>query len=197
MDNTFVMIETQRLILRKLEKEDAADFYAYRSDSAIQEYQFFQPKSTEETLAFLAGTADFVNLINTWFQLAVCLKDTNELIGDIGMHFTQDVLQSEIGYTIAPQYQRQGYAEEGVQAVMAYLFQDLGKHRIFASVDPLNLPSVRLLEKLKLRKEAHFIKSYRLADGWGDDAIYAMLEEEWFSMQIKNSKIQGGSVNES
>lgn len=183
MDNTFVLIETERLLLRKLEKEDAAAFYAYRSDQAVQEYQSFQPKSAEETLTFLSGTADFVNLINTWFQLAVCLKGSNELIGDIGMHFTQDVLQSEIGYTIAPQYQRQGYAEEGVKAVMAYLFQDLGKHRIFASVDPLNLPSVRLLEKLGFRKEAHFIKSYRLANGWGDDAIYAMLEKEWEGKQ--------------
>jgi RimJ/RimL family protein N-acetyltransferase len=63
--------------------------------------------------------------------------------------------------------------------VINYLFFDLNKHRVSASVDPNNTKSIKLLEKLGMRKEAYFIKSYRMGDMWLDDFIYAMLEEEW------------------
>lgn len=179
MTEIFKPIKTERLLLRKLNLDDADDFFNYRSTTEIQEFQAFKPKSPEATKEFLSEIPDIMNIPNTWFQLAVCLLDSNQLIGDIGIHFTQDDLQIEIGYTLAPQFQHKGYAQEGITAVMDFLFKDLSKHRVFASVDPLNIPSIRLLEKLGMRKEAHFIKSYRLDSGWGDDAIYAILEEEW------------------
>ncbi len=55
----------------------------------------------------------------------------------------------------------------------------LKKHRVTASVDPNNGSSIRLLEKLGFRKEAHFIKSFYMNDQWYDDCIYSILEEEW------------------
>ena len=119
------------------------------------------------------------NIPNTWFQLAIVNKNEDMLIGDIGIHFLEDNAQVEIGYTLAPSYQGQGYAIEALKAVINYLFSDLKKHRITASVDPNNTKSIRLLEKLGMRKEGHFIKSYRMGDMWLDDCIYAILEEEW------------------
>lgn len=179
MELDFQLIETERLLLRRLGKADAEDFYAYRSQKDVQKFQSFAPKSWEEIEAFLDKTTESVNVANTWFQVAVCLKEDNKLIGDIGIHFTEDELQTEIGYTFSPQHHNKGYAIEAVRAVLGYLFENLKKHRVYASVDPLNLRSIHLLEKLAMRKEAHFVKSYRLEDGWADDVIYAMLEEEW------------------
>lgn len=175
-----ILIKTPRLVLRKLRTEDAPEFYGYRSQAEVQEFQSFQPKTLAETESFLASLAPELNVPETWYQLAVCLKETGSLIGDLGLHFTQDEAQTEIGVTLAPAQQRCGYATEALEAVLGYLFDELGKHRVYASVDPLNTASVGLLEKLGLRKEAHFRKSYRLPSGWGDDVIYAMLEEEWF-----------------
>ena len=184
MINVFKPIQTERLLLRKLKLEDAGDFFEYRSKPEIQEFQAFKHNSVQETKEFLFEIENSINVPNTWYQMAVCLRETNQLIGDIGIHFTQDDLQTEIGYTLSPEFQHKGYAKEGVKAVMDFLFMSLLKHRVFASVDPLNGPSIRLLESLGMRKEAHFVKSYRLSDGWGDDAIYAILEEEWFNGKI-------------
>ena len=61
---------------------------------------------------------------------------------------------------------------------MKYLFKDLKKHRVMASVDPDNERSIHLLEKLGLRKEAHFKKSYLIGSVYYDDCIYALLDEE-------------------
>ena len=101
------------------------------------------------------------------------------LIGDIGIHFLEDDAQAEIGYTISPDYQGQGYGTEAVSAVISYLFTGLRKHRIIASVDPRNTRSVKLLDRLGMRREAHFVKSIVIDGKWCDDCVYAVLREEW------------------
>ncbi len=63
--------------------------------------------------------------------------------------------------------------------ILKYLFEKLQKHRVTASVDPLNENSVRLLERLGFRREAYFIKGLFYEGAWVDDVIYAMLREEW------------------
>jgi RimJ/RimL family protein N-acetyltransferase len=177
--STFTTITTDRLLLRKLEINDRDEFFTYRSLPEIYEYQSFMPKNISEVDDFINRIPSNPNIPNTWFQLAIVNKNEDMLIGDIGIHFLEDNAQIEIGYTLAPSYQGQGYAIEALKAVINYLFYDLKKHRITASVDPNNRKSIRLLEKLGMRKEGHFIKSYRMGDMWLDDCIYAILKEEW------------------
>lgn len=177
--STFKTITTDRLILRKLEIVDREDFFKYRSLPEVYEYQSFIPKNINAVDDFIIGIPTTPNIPNTWFQLAIVNKNVDMLIGDIGIHFLEDNDQIEVGYTLAPSYQGQGYAIEALKAVINYLFFDLKKHRITASVDPNNSKSIRLLENLGMRKEGHFIKSFRMGDMWFDDCIYAILEDEW------------------
>lgn len=178
MMNFFKTILTDRLLIRKLEITDNNDFFKYLSLPEIYEFQSFKPKDIKESESFFRGIPELPDVQNTWFQLAVCMKENNRLIGDIGIHFLADD-QTEIGYTTAPDFQGHGYTAESLNAVFGYLFNDLNKHRIIASVDPDNLRSIRLLHKLGMRKEAHFIKSLKMNGIWFDDCIYAILKEEW------------------
>nr|WP_321487069.1 GNAT family protein [uncultured Draconibacterium sp.] len=77
-----------------------------------------------------------------------------------------------------------GFATEAAKAVINYLFCELKKHRITASIDPENIASVALLEKLGFRKEAHFRESLFLNDKWVDDVIYALLAREWKASEL-------------
>jgi len=170
---------TERLYLRILDLDDARAFFDYHVLPEVCQYQGWHPQQVSDAEGFLRdNSVDCINKPHAWLQLAVCLKD-GTLIGDVGIHFLDEKFQAEIGYTLAPAYQGQGYAREAVKAVLNYLFMDLKKHRVTASVDPDNTPSVKLLECLGFRKEAHFVKSYRMPDRWADDCIYAMLSEEW------------------
>ena len=174
------MILTERLIIRLLETNDATDMFNYRSLPDIYRYQSWQPKHIDEVEKFIKeNNIEHFNIADKWVQLAVCLKDSGKLIGDIGIHFLEDTEQIELGYTIAPMFQGFGYAIEAVRAVLDYLFKEESKHRVIASLDPDNERSIKLLDKLGFRKEAHFIKSYRNQDSWSDDCVYALLEEEW------------------
>lgn len=182
-------IETQRLLLKALEIRDTQAMYAYRSDPAVTRYHSWRPASEEEVAAFIRKINETgFNVVGSWFQLGIYLKGNQELIGDLGVHFLPPGnRQTEIGFTIRPIQQRQGYAAEAVEALVSYLFKTLCKHRITASVDPKNTASLALLEKIGMRKEAHFRQSLWIADGWKDDVIYAVLNEEWDeTMRSKN-----------
>jgi RimJ/RimL family protein N-acetyltransferase len=173
-----IKLQTPRLTLRKLEEQDCQAFFDYRSLPEVYRYQSWRPERLEDAEHFIRqNMQQFPETPGTWLQLAVCLPD-GSLIGDIGIHFL-DNDQIEIGYTLAPQYQGKGYASEAIKGVVNYVFSVLGKHRITASVDPANMASIRLLQRLGFRKEAHFVKSFRMEGQWLDDCIYAILAEEW------------------
>ena len=177
----FIVINTDRLLIRLLEMQDMDDFFAYRSMPEVYQYQGWKPTVNAQAEDFIIKNVSIcLNTPNTWLQLAICLKD-GTLIGDIGIHFMEDDFQAEIGYTLSLAYQGNGYAFEAVKAVLDYLFTSLLKHRVTASVDPENMKSIMLLERIGFRKEAHFRKSYHTEDKWLDDCIYAMLKEEWIS----------------
>ena len=106
-------------------------------------------------------------------------------MGDLGaQRLGHSPEQAEIGFTIAPSHQRRGLATEAARALLSHLFDDLGLHRVTASVDPDNLASRALIERLGMRQEAHHVKSYWFKGGWVDDVVYAMLRTEWSNARV-------------
>ncbi|WP_417291471.1 GNAT family N-acetyltransferase [Corallibacter sp.] len=174
------MIETKRTILRPMKQEDAEAVFNYRSDSKTNQFQGWIPKSAEDVNEFINKNPDEFNVPETWFQLVIIETISDKIIGDIGIHFSDERnLQCEIGCTLNKEYHKQGFASETLQAVIDYLFTRLEKHRIFASLDPKNESSVNLMKRLGFRKEAHFKQSLWLRGNWVDDLVYAMLQSEW------------------
>lgn len=170
----FEIIETPRLKIRTLDIRDLESFADYRNLPEICRFQAWRPKPAEEIAAFLRqNSAAVFNQADTWFQLAICLQN-GQLIGDIGIHFLTLQTQVEIGYTLAPDYQGCGYAFEAVQAVIRFLFAKLKKSSVTASIDPDNLKSIRLIEKLGFVKKELVRHSIQIDGQWYDDAIYEL-----------------------
>jgi RimJ/RimL family protein N-acetyltransferase len=178
-------INTERLILRPIKLEDAKAIFEYRSDPIANKYQGWIPKIIDEAKDFVTNrVASEMDLVNTWFQFVLIEKEGNKLIGDIGIHFFDaDKKQVGIGYTLDKNWQGKGYMTEALIAVINYLFIDLDKHRITASIDPENIKSIKLVEKLGFRKEGHFKKSFLANGRWVDDLVYAILKEEWLEFK--------------
>ncbi|MCY1719698.1 GNAT family protein [Prolixibacteraceae bacterium Z1-6] len=171
---------TTRLILRPFCIADKEALFEYRSDTEANKYQGWIPQTINDAETFISKLSAQANIPGTWFQLALIEKESQKLIGDVGIHFIdEDNLQVELGFTMHAQHQQKGYATEAVKSIIGYLFTDLNKHRITASVDPENTSSIRLLERLGFRKEAHFKESLLIDERWVDDVIYALLKREW------------------
>ena len=175
---TFSEITSDRLILNPLTKEDAQAMFAYRGLPEVYKYQGWQPES-------VADAEEFISKYNKmesggWMQLAIRLKENSKLIGDCGMHFMDDQFkQIEIGFSLSPAFQGKGYATEAVACLLEYIFTKMKTHRVYGSCDPDNLSSIKLMERIGMRKEAHLKESIWFKGRWADDVIYAMLDHEW------------------
>lgn len=178
---SFKNLETTQLILRPLLAEDAAEIFRYRSDPEICRYQFWEPANITDVEQFVEMmTRIQLNTPGTWFQLAICPRDTGGLVGDLGLRFPHEQdHEVEFGITLAPEHQGRGFATEALEAVFTYLFDTLAKQRIFGSVDPRNSDSIRLMERLGMRREAHFRERLWFKGEWADDIIYGILRREW------------------
>lgn len=176
------IIETERLLIRLAEPEEAEAIFSYRSDFLENKYQGWFPDSAKEVYDYISNMPKTIDIADVCFQFAIMNVNENRLIGDIGIIFTNyNHMQAEIGCTLHKDYQGKGYATESLKAIVNYLFFTLNKHRIIASVDPRNTASIRLIQRLGFRKEAHFKESYYLRGEWVDDIIYAILKAEWIS----------------
>ncbi len=180
----FNEILTDRLCLRCLQPEDNERMFAYRSNPEVLQYQSWEPQSQEEIRSFI--NSNLGREFNTpgWYQIAIARRGDVGLIGDCGIHFLEiDIRVAEIGITIAPEFQSMGYATEALTALLDLLFTRLNKHRVFASVDPRNHPSMALMQRIGMRKEGHFVQSLWFKDSWADDVVFALLDSEWRSKQ--------------
>ncbi len=100
-------------------------------------------------------------------------------MGDIGVNRLEDGRQAEIGYTVAPAFQRRGYGAEAVARMLDHLLVEQGLHRVSAECDTRNLASLSLLERLGFRREGHLRSSTWSKGAWSDDYLYAILADEW------------------
>lgn len=181
MNNNNLELRTERLTLRPITPTDADDILAYRSDTITNKYQGWIPETIEEVIDFINNkVSSTINIADSWFQFVIISSTDNLVIGDIGVHFIdEEGFQAEVGCTLRQDQQGKGYATESLGAVIDYLFQSLHKHRIVASIDPRNVSSIKMVERLHFRKEAHFKKSLLIKGEWVDDIVYAILGEEW------------------
>ena len=180
------VITTARLRLDRLRAADVDAFLSYRSLPEVCRYQSFAPADAAAAADFIAELAAVPwGVSGTWSQLAVREQPTGRLAGDLGAHFL-DADQVEIGFTIAPPCQRRGYATEAVHALLGHLFTVMHKHRVTASVDPRNKPSVHTLRRLGFRREAYFRRSLHFKGEWADDLVFAVLAEEWPAVPISD-----------
>lgn len=176
-------LESPRLVIRNFRDSDLETFIAYRNIPEVAIYQGWKlPYAREEALELFekVKTKDTVGQ-GEWIQLAVELKDTGELIGDVGIFvFRHDGRQARIGFTISRAHWRKGFALEATNRLLEYLFDECDFHRVSADCDVLNTGSWKLLEKAGFRREAHHISSYPMGKNqWNDEYVYAMLESEW------------------
>ena len=87
--------------------------------------------------------------------------------------------QGEIGWSLHPDAQGRGFATEGARAMLRLGFEELGLHRIVAGCDQRNTASLKVMERLGMRREAQFVESEHLKGEWVSEIVSAMLESEW------------------
>lgn len=166
-------IETKNLIIRNFEltdKEDLCEYMLQRVNSEFECYPDFTKEKGEQEIEFRTKSDEF---------FAVELKESHKVIGNIYLG-KRDFNSKELGYVLNENYQNKGYGSEASKAVLDYFFKQ-GVHRIFAECAPQNTPSWKLMEKIGLKREAHFKRNVSFHNDlngqpiYWDTYVYAML----------------------
>lgn len=150
-------IETARLLLRAFTPGDLDDLYLVFGDAEVMTYiSGGKPRTREATRAGLLRTIE--GWQNRGFGLwAVVEKDSGHVIGYCGLIFLEGTTEIELAYGLAKSSWGKGFATEAARASLRFGFEELKLERIVAVVNPQNITSQRVLEKLgmKYTKDAH------------------------------------------
>ena len=118
---------------------------------------------------------------NTSVQFAVVLRTEGRLIGACTIAVRTDELhQGELWYLMNRRYWGHGHTTEAARAVLEYSFKELELHRVYATCRAANLASIRVLEKLGMRREGHLREHRWMKGRWQDSFLYAILDREWY-----------------
>ena len=183
MPRVSLPITTERLVLRSLRPEDVDDVLSYRSVPDVVRYIPGEPKTHEQVVDMVAerATAGRVDEKSPILTLAVDLG--GRVIGDVLLHLDglggADGRQVEIGWVFNPDIGGRGYATEAARAITDVAFRELGVHRVWAQLEPVNTASARICERLGMRREALFENASWFKERWTDLAIYAIRADEW------------------
>jgi RimJ/RimL family protein N-acetyltransferase len=171
---------TERLVLRPLRYGDEKDLHAYRRRADVCRYIPSDPLTEVTATDFITERMGLTQITGDGDRIILAIEFAGQVIGDLlvrgGLVADQ---QTEIGWVLNPDFQGHGYATEAAQELIKLSFTDLRMHRVWAQLDPKNIASARLCERLGMVKEAHLRESMWFKGEWSDTSIYAILRSEW------------------
>ena len=177
------MIETlqaERLLLRPFVEGDWQAAHAMLSDPEVIRYVPAGTCSEEETREHIQTLINEHQDDPPRYNFAIVLRSEGVFIGICFLEMrVEEPRQANLGYLLSQHYWGRGYATEAARAVISYGFQKLGLHRVYATCRPANVASSRVMEKLGMRREAHFRQHRWMKGAWQDSYLYAILDHEW------------------
>ncbi len=174
------VIETERLLLRGREPEDAEAIFRYASDPEVTPYMAWEPsQSLADVWDFLDGLTAF-NYEQEALDYAIALRSSpRELIGGVGVYWRpREHRVMELGYVLSKEHWGKGFVPEAAGALIQFAFRTTPVERIFAPIFAENAKSRRAAEKMGLRFEGIARSSVLFRGVRRDEAVYAILRGE-------------------
>jgi RimJ/RimL family protein N-acetyltransferase len=177
------LFETDRLTVRRFESKDAADIAEFAGDPSVADEIPNVPWQDPVKLLEYIETQQGLELFaaHKCVDLAIERKSDRKVIGLLSF-VSNGQRQGEIGWALGVEHRGSGYATEAVRGLISFAFASCGYHRIFAGTILTNERSWKLMERVGMRKEAHFREAHVPAEPggpWIDSTRYAVLASEW------------------
>ena len=182
MSSLSLPIETENLLLRPFERGDIEAVNAYLALPSVQRYAFSRARDKSEVADALDVMRSHVSLQRPGdtLTLAMVRKDDRQLIGHVSLHWSDATAgQGEVRFVINPSYSGQGFACEALGALFDLAFDHFRIHRLYARCDGRNHHSIKLMQGLGMRLEAHYREHALFQGEWDEELHFAMLDREW------------------
>jgi len=171
-------IQTERLLLRLWQKDDAESLYAYANDPDVGPHAGWKPH---------ADVSESLHIIETLFLpndvWAITIKETGRIIGSVGLEPDRRrprIKSRELGYALAKEFWGKGVMTEASKAVIDFAFEAYGLEVVSVCTSPVNKRSQGVIQKCGFVYEGTERKAYKIYDGsLRDTKCYSILREEW------------------
>ena len=183
-------IRTERLLLRAFGEEDLDALHDMQRRPEVTRFLRWDTRTRGEAREMLNRRIGQTDLVKEGDNLAaaVVLRESGALIGEFDLELLDAGLgQAEIGFALNPTHGGQGYATEAGGAVLRLAFEHFGFHRVIGVCNGRNTTSMKLMERLGMRREGYFVQSDVLKGKRVDVASYAILRQEWFGRRPLSS----------
>jgi RimJ/RimL family protein N-acetyltransferase len=170
------------MLLRGFTPADLDDLHAMFGRDDVSRYLMWEPMSREQVATLLERRIAQVRIDKEGegFGFALEERASGRFVGEVVLRWlSEESRQGEIGWSLHPEAQGKGYATEAAGALLRLGFEDMGLHRIVAECDPRNDGSIRVMQRLGMRREADHVDAMWLKGEWVGSTIFAILEEEW------------------
>ncbi|MCX4409403.1 MULTISPECIES: GNAT family N-acetyltransferase [unclassified Streptomyces] len=165
--------------LDKIVFEDWPAVHSWACLAEACRYQVWGPNTEDQTRGFVKEA------VKAWSdspqrRFSYAARLGRNVVGMGELHVRSQVQrQGEIAYIVHPQVWGQGIGTEIGRQLLSRGFSELRLHRIYATCDPRNTGSSRVLAKLGVTQEGRLRHTQLIRDGWRDSLIFSILEEEW------------------
>ena len=184
-----VHIETKRLLLRPPIHKDALQVATHLSNPLISKTTLHipYPYSKSDARMWIRKSKEAVKDF-TAITFVIVLKKTNEMVGAIGLHPNTEHNRAEAGYWIAVPYWNKGIATEALQEVLAYGFNELGFHKIYATHLIENLSSGKVMMKAGMKREGRLNDHYKKGDEYVSVIQYGMTRKAFDQYYLRKKR---------
>ncbi|WP_334074717.1 MULTISPECIES: GNAT family protein [Paenibacillus] len=179
------VLESERLRLRRMEREDSPALHKFWSDPEVVRYMNIPPfasiEDTYQMIQLLNGLAESEDAMR-W---AIELKEDGRVIGSCGFNSWElaGAYRGEIGYDLGKEYWGSGYMSETLRTVIRYGYETMGLNRIEGLVDPRNEASRKLLGALGFQEEGLLREYQKTEEGFVDLIMFSLLEKDYDRIQ--------------
>lgn len=175
-------LNTERLLLRKIRREDAEDIFEYASNPLVTIYMPWEThKTIEDTYDFIRMSGDLF-IASDNIDWAVEIKTEQKMIGAISIRKWNDQNRcADVGYVLSRKYWNNGIITEALKAVIEFCFTKLELNRVEAHCDENNIGSWRAMEKAGMRYEGTLRQKIFLKEKFINMKFYSILREEFFN----------------
>jgi RimJ/RimL family protein N-acetyltransferase len=172
-------LRTPRLVLRDFVEADWPAVHEYASDLEVVRDMIWGPSTEAQTREFVATTVEQQRR-RPREQYGLAIEFEGALVGGCRLEI-QDATKKEadLGYVMNRSYWRRGIATEAARALLTFGFEHLKLHRVWATCDPGNAGSIRVLEKIGMQREGRMREHEFIKGRWRDSLLFAILDRDW------------------
>lgn len=174
-------LESERILLRRMEVEDAPLLFECWSRAEVREYSGIPELENVSTAVEMIQFLNALSKTEDGLRWGIVNKASGEWIGSCGYNMWQleGAYRGEIGCELSSLFWGQGYMGEAIGLLLEYGFEVMGLHRIEALVDTRNGRAGRLFATQQFQMEGT-LRDYRhTSDGFNDIQMYSMLHRDW------------------